>query len=502
MEKNGFYRKIVVVFIVGLILVATVPTGVIAEQTNNWYKTEKGIKNFAKMQCEYYGAVNYDYFIQNNYVLIVLYTGDALDNGMPRVNLIIFDKNKAKFIADAEKGYDLYLSYYLHKNKENLASVLSTYAVIPQYAIDVIKDFANSAYIEVGTSLSDVVRGGKVLAGCLVGGVAGPGGCAAGALLAAGIQAVDTLETETGIEVEYVDIVTDVQGRTDEMDKAINEMHSLLKTAKTLDELHEGIQTSVTVWKMTKEMKKAKDLMALSRVDTIRVLQEAITNEGMRQMKFTLTATGVALLDLFLDPGSIKRTSKFASLAGLHAETSEILIKEAKDDIVQFKKEPTIENYESVIKKLSLAYDNLAIGYYLEAASIESCKDSPTGWIAAWIHDQTSKGFTVEEQINNCRESARDKERERTYLLTKYMTLPLYVAESINYILIPGEPLPVITPLSPEESPSGEEITKIIDEMILWWNENKDELIESAHELIEAFFDFVDELISEYEKEK
>jgi hypothetical protein len=209
MEKKGLYRKMVAVFIMWLIVGGAVPTCVIAqEQANNWHTTEKGINDFAMIQCEYYGAVNYDYYIQNNYILIVLYTAEALENRMPRVNLIIFDTRTTKFINDAEKGYDLYLSYYLHKNQESLASTLDTYTIFPQYSIDTIKDFADSAYIEIGTTLSNVVRGGKILAGCLVGGVAGPGGCAGGALVAAGIQAVDSLETETGMEVEYIDIVT------------------------------------------------------------------------------------------------------------------------------------------------------------------------------------------------------------------------------------------------------------------------------------------------------
>ena len=35
-----------------------------------------------------------------------------------------------------------------------------------------------------------------------------------------------------------------------------------------------------------------------------------------------------------------------------------------------------------------------------------------------------------------------------------------------------------------------------------WYNENKDEIMIFFHEIVEAFFDFVDELISEYKKEK
>ena len=41
-----------------------------------------------------------------------------------------------------------------------------------------------------------------------------------------------------------------------------------------------------------------------------------------------------------------------------------------------------------------------------------------------------------------------------------------------------------------------------IDEIIEWYNENKDEIMIFFHEIVEAFFDFVDELISEYKKEK
>ena len=46
------------------------------------------------------------------------------------------------------------------------------------------------------------------------------------------------------------------------------------------------------------------------------------------------------------------------------------------------------------------------------------------------------------------------------------------------------------------------EFTKIIDALVAWWNENKDEVFEALHELIEAILEFIDELISEYEKVK
>jgi len=47
-----------------------------------------------------------------------------------------------------------------------------------------------------------------------------------------------------------------------------------------------------------------------------------------------------------------------------------------------------------------------------------------------------------------------------------------------------------------------EDITKLIDEFIVWWNENKGELFKAAHEFIDEIFKAIDELISEYKKEK
>jgi len=53
---------------------------------------------------------------------------------------------------------------------------------------------------------------------------------------------------------------------------------------------------------------------------------------------------------------------------------------------------------------------------------------------------------------------------------------------------------------SPEE-PEGD-IPELIDEFIAWWTENKDELFKAAHEFVNEIFEAIDELISEYQKEK
>ena len=45
-------------------------------------------------------------------------------------------------------------------------------------------------------------------------------------------------------------------------------------------------------------------------------------------------------------------------------------------------------------------------------------------------------------------------------------------------------------------------ITEFIDEIVSWWNENKDELFKAAHEFIDEIFKIIDKWISEYKKEK
>ena len=58
-------------------------------------------------------------------------------------------------------------------------------------------------------------------------------------------------------------------------------------------------------------------------------------------------------------------------------------------------------------------------------------------------------------------------------------------------------PPPTWSPEEPEE-----DITKLIDELIAWWNENREELFKAAHEFIDEIFKAIDELISEYKKGK
>lgn len=97
--------------------------------------------------------------------------------------------------------------------------------------------------------------------------------------------------------------------------------------------------------------------------------------------------------------------------------------------------------------------------------------------------------ITVEKEGYKMEKGVKTKERVTFYL----------GGETVNN----NKPDLTIPPptWSPEE-PEGEDITELIDEFIAWWNENKGELFKAAHELVDGIFKSIDELISEYQKEK
>src|SRR5512137_1127812 len=57
----------------------------------------------------------------------------------------------------------------------------------------------------------------------------------------------------------------------------------------------------------------------------------------------------------------------------------------ARKDLELFELNPSIENYHKLVRDCINAYDNLAMGYELMSAIVDSQKETPTGWATTGI---------------------------------------------------------------------------------------------------------------------
>jgi len=169
--------------------------------------------------------------------------------------------------------------------------------------------------------------------------------------------------------------------------------------------------------------------MALSQVDSLKILEDINKAEAERQKRMLLKSGGLSLFSLLIDPSSYGKAQEFAFLASVHGKFAEEALVEADEMINRFYINPTYENYEDAIGKLMLSCDNLAVGYILISESIRACKESPTGFILSPFMD-------VDNSINKFRTKAENFMAYRAQL-NYYEKLFIYLDESIVEVINP-----------------------------------------------------------------
>lgn len=122
MEKRGFYWRIMVVFIVGLILGAAVPSSVIAHKSGT-IEDRIGGYNISELEKEL-GAEEYghDCYENEDYILLIFYAEEPKAYPeVSKVTLVLYDKNNKCFSDDHEKAFELYREWYLKEHKKEIS---------------------------------------------------------------------------------------------------------------------------------------------------------------------------------------------------------------------------------------------------------------------------------------------------------------------------------------------------------------------------------------------
>lgn len=435
----------------------------------DWWLNADTITSFAERQKAYYGATGFDYYEKDNFIMIVLYTGEMYNTELssetgknldvPKVKLILFDKSSKKFKNDGSL-LGIYSEYYCRTHKEDMSKILNSRIESAGLFIDDINKFAQDPWIQQGSIIAySLATGVEVFGGCLIGAGVAPltGGasvlaCLNGAFLAIVKHSVADLVTSTGIKIKYEEMIEQIKKRNDPIQKLID-AQSKIELAEDIESFPDYLEQTPVLLKLYKNYQDARTLQNCKA--WTKSLSQALLDEGKRQKSFTLTQ-GVNLLALTVSAGDIKTTTTFASLSGYHAAMSEKMISQARNSTKRFTEAPSFRNFEEAILCLLPAYDNLAIGYFLIATSLESCREAGrlclplsdlclpgTGDLAAWGHDffinsGLDNGEKVDNQIENYRQRARGSLDARDALV-KVGQLQSYVWESIEEIVIPAE---------------------------------------------------------------
>lgn len=136
-----------------------------------------------------------------------------------------------------------------------------------------------------------------------------------------------------------------------------------------------------------------------------------------------------------------------------------------ENDYKTFEEYPTPENYRKMILCQISVFDHLRMAYLWKQCAYKAVDDK--------------ESFTAAEKNADVMKDISEN------LISKYLLLSGAIANGVD------------DPLSDKS-----EITKYINSLISWWNENKDETFIAAREFIKEIFKLIDELISEYEKAK
>jgi hypothetical protein len=410
-----------------------------------WWTTEDGIASLAEKQKVIFGAEDYDYYETNQYILIVLFTGNIKYEPLPvgmnyplrEVDLIIFDKLSKEFKNHQGLGIDLYYRYFLKEHRDDLANSIMGYVSSPQQNILDLQEFAKKTSNFWGLP-PEVLRVGTVIASCY-------SSLGAACVLTAAIQFTDYLTTAEGVKIKEEDIIKSVRERSSDIVGVERELYeSMIQTEKGLIALKNLIIADKLA---VQGVESLQILMAKKSADLV-FLKNIVGDVGKDQMKMsTRVAAGTAadtlvksVLTIFVSASSVETTQKLAIDSGNNADAANLKLNEIKEQVNKFKGNPTKENYEAIHENMLDSYDAIAISYLMKKASLQSAKDSPAGLISGflyWLETIIFKGVSIQQQIDDCADLALDMLTKRMYYATECINLPLYLPQSINQIIIP-----------------------------------------------------------------
>jgi len=624
MGKNNFYQKILAILIIGLILGATVPSGVVAHKSGTIQNRERVIGGYSiseleeELGTEEYG---HDCYENDDYILLIFRVEKPKAYPeVAKVKLVLYDKNSECFSGDHEKAFELYRDRYLKEHKEEINEQMGTAIEAEGFmeAIISLDDWTS----ENGKIPSFIDEALKAALFELI-----------SYIIEAPIATVITLINIGLIHHTADHAISDFESAQETENNRVNKLSIELKEydeSPSQDVKNEIL--NIENWKI--------GVYKNTYIDW-----SVIPPEIKKGYEVTEGLTWNQVFTYYKDDKYNRAEGWFADGTAINIcyanVTGELWVKdadEAKNNAVEkmreFVNSPTQENYRDAWIMLVESADLIRISYIFESmihtqnadgaynchAPLFKERTRPSrmilpypysdslynlkGWYhpkegfveySSWDASEVSKCYQMKNAIDASKKASYWKETSYG-IITNYLLLSGKLADNTE-LFVPGEENKAdltITSLSwsPEEPEEGDvvtfsytiknqgtgkagasktvlfidgkkiceddvnsldsgaysketfrygwkatvevqeirvvadyygnvkeseegnnrmakillagegDITKIIDEFISWWNENKDELIESAHELIEAFFDFVDELISEYEKEK
>jgi len=394
---------------------------------SDWWRSREGIESFAQRQKFDYGALDYDYLENDNYVIIALTTGDQIiaDFGMPlpKVKLLIFDKYTNKFIIDRQKGSKIYMDFFIDMNKDGFSKTFKGEITVLREEEQELYKFWDVAKGILGfeIDMEKATRWGSTLISCV--------GLDIGCVSGFAVNYADCVLSNLDKKVGYQDILNEVYFRDQRQEDLLEKEHDLLDSANFEKTKIDLLEFAREGYEWYGDYEKYEAAMALSQVDSLKILEDINKAEAERQKRMLLKSGGLSLFSLLIDPSSYGKAQEFAFLASVHGKFAEEALVEADEMINRFYINPTYENYEDAIGKLMLSCDNLAVGYILISESIRACKESPTGFILSPFMD-------VDNSINKFRTKAENFMAYRAQL-NYYEKLFIYLDESIVEVINP-----------------------------------------------------------------
>ena len=130
MGKNGLYRKIVAVFIMGLIVGAAVPDSVMAHKSGTAQDKEWMIGGYfiseleKELGAEVYGHDRYE---NEDYILVIFpVEKPRIYPEISKVKLLLYDKNSDCFSDNHEKAFELHRDWYLKEHRMEINEQMGT----------------------------------------------------------------------------------------------------------------------------------------------------------------------------------------------------------------------------------------------------------------------------------------------------------------------------------------------------------------------------------------
>jgi Leucine-rich repeat (LRR) protein len=361
-----------------------------------WYTYDPWIEQYANSLREYYGFEKCEYFIDGNYILFLF-----SDDGSSSFSLSLFDKEQEIFVDDLGKAYKLYYNYYLHKNKNEIVNSLRSKLNSQEANAEIIMQFSNSWAVKGGYLVADVTAWARGFLSCY------PDlQCTLDLMQLAKDEELSMLDAD----MTYYDILDQIVERSSIYPAAVDKTEKAVMELKKQDlEGQQGVleiaSNSLDLLKIGAEVNNLPNVPS----ESLSTLDDIFAQRRRMEVGLSLSNTLASVVaDAIITSGDYEKASRFGLFANWHAQVAEMYAKRARDELGLFEINPSIENYHKMVRDCTNAYDNLAIGYALLSAIVESQKNTNTGWAASLIAEKfdimrsdLSKAFGINVQKPN-----------------------------------------------------------------------------------------------------